>query len=149
MQVTKFSDYALRLLIHLAVTPEQRQSVRQIADNHDISFNHLSKVAQWLATEGYVKAVRGRGGGMTLGRSAEEISIGALLRKSESGSALVECMRDDGGACRLTPACGLAPFLSRAQEAFFAALDDTTLADVVAGHPGMRNLVAALSQPAV
>ena len=148
MQITKFSDYALRVLIHLAVAGDKRLSTREIAEQQGVSFTHLAKVSQWLASEGYVKAARGRGGGMTLARGAGEISIGTLLRKSEAGTALVECMREDGGCCVLTPACGLLPILSSAQEAFFAHLDEKSLEDVLDGQPAMRGLVASLDPAA-
>ena len=144
MQITKFSDYALRVLIHLAVSDAERLSTREIADQQNVSFTHLAKVAQWLASEGYVSASRGRGGGMVLARDPAEISVGQLLRRSEAGSALVECLREDGGCCALTPACGLLPILSGAQEAFFAYLDPKTLNDVLGAQPGMRRLVASL-----
>ena len=145
MQLTKFSDFALRILIHLAVAGETRCSTREIAEQQGLSFNHLAKITQWLAAEGYVDSTRGRGGGMTLARPPSEISIGELLRKSERGSPLVECLRPDGGSCALTPACGLLPMLSKAQEQFFQVLDSQTLEDVVAGHRGMARLVRSLS----
>lgn len=148
MQVTKFSDYALRVLIHLAFAGDERLSARDIAMRQGVSVTHLAKTAQWLASEGYVNAARGRGGGMTLARDPSEISIGLLLRRSEAGSPVVECMREDGGSCALTPACGLMPLLSEAQEAFFAHLDPMTLADVLKRNSGMRRLVASLQTPA-
>ena len=144
MQITKFSDFAMRILIHLAVEPEGRVSAREIAEQQGLSFNHLAKIAQWLAAEGYVTASRGRGGGMSLAMAASEISVGKLLRKSEAGSALVECMRCDGGSCVLTPACGLRPLLGEAQEAFFRVLDGKTLQDVLSRDGRMTPLVRSL-----
>ncbi len=144
MQITKFSDFALRILIHLAVEPDARISAREIAEQQGLSFNHLAKIAQWLAAEGYVTASRGRGGGMSLAQAPEDISVGKLLRKSEAGSALVECLRSDGGTCALTPACGLMPILGEAQEAFFRALDGKSLRDVLSRNPRMAHLVRAL-----
>ena len=146
MQITKFSDYALRILIHLAVSDRERLSARGIAEMQGISVTHLAKIAQWLASEGYVNAARGRGGGMMLARDPSGISIGDLLRKSESGSPLVECLREDGGCCALTPACGLLPVLAGAQEAFFAHLDRVTLAEVLTKKAGMRRLVESLHE---
>lgn len=146
MQLTKFSDFALRILIHLAVAGEDRLSARGIAEQQGESVNHMAKIAQWLAAEGYVAATRGRGGGMVLARPAEDISIGQVLRRSEAGSPLVECMHEDGGHCVLTPACGLLPYLGTAQEAFFAALDAVTLKDVIEQKSGMIALVRALNR---
>ena len=141
MQLTKFSDYALRVLIHLAVADGQRLSTRDIAAAQSASFNHLAKVTQWLANEGYVHATRGRQGGMVLARTPEEISIGTLMRKAEAGSAIVECLRADGGACALSPACGLTGILSEAQEAFFACLDTRSLADIINANQGIARIV--------
>ena len=143
MQLTKFSDYALRILMHLAAGDQQR-SAREIAAAQGLSFNHLAKISQWLASEGYVEATRGRGGGMRLAMAPEDISVGALLRKSEKGSPLVECLGDDGGCCALTPACGLLPILVEAQEAFFQALDRRTLSDVMTRKSGLAELVKGL-----
>lgn len=140
MQLTKFSDYALRILMHLAAGDRQR-SAREIAQAQGLSFNHLAKISQWLAVEGYVEATRGRGGGMRLVRAADDISVGALLRKSEAGSPLVECLGEDGGCCALKPACGLLPYLAEAQEAFFATLDKRSLADVMSRKSGLAKLV--------
>ncbi len=144
MQLTKFSDYALRILMHLAAGDQQR-SAREIAQAQGLSFNHIAKISQWLAAEGYVEATRGRGGGMRLAVAPKDISVGGLLRKSEAGSPLVECLSDDGGCCALTPACGLLPYLAEAQEAFFAALDDRSLADVMTRRSGLAKLVADIS----
>lgn len=144
MQLSKFSDYALRVLIHLAVAEGTRCSTRDIAELQGVSFHHLAKVSQWLVAEGYAKAVRGRGGGLTLGLPAAEIRIGTLLRRSDSEAGLVECMSPGGGGCVLTPACGLKPILAEAQDAFFATLDNYTLNDVVCRKPGLANLVRAL-----
>ncbi|OBY24422.1 RrF2 family transcriptional regulator [Leisingera sp. JC1] len=144
MQITKFSDYALRILIHLATHEDGLMTTREIAGMQQLPFNHLAKISQWLTHEGYVESVRGRNGGMRLAVSPEAISIGGLLRKSEHGTPLVECMKEDGGCCVMTPACGLLPILNEAQEAFFAALDSKTLQDVLVGNRGMRNLIRAL-----
>ena len=144
MQITKFSDYALRILIHLAIHEEGLMSTREIAGMQNLPFNHLAKISQWLTHEGYVESIRGRKGGMRLALPPEAISIGGLLRKSERGTPLVECMKEDGGCCVMTPACGLLPILNEAQEVFFAALDSRTLRDVLNGNRGMKNLIRAL-----
>ena len=147
MQLNKFSDFALRILIHLAILGDERCSTREIAEQQGLSFNHLAKITRWLAAEGYVETARGRNGGLVLAKDPSEIVIGALLRRSERGSPLVECLRADGGSCLLTPACGLLPILSDAQECFFQHLDQHTLADVIKGHSGMARLVRALQVP--
>ncbi|WP_260007585.1 Rrf2 family transcriptional regulator [Leisingera sp. M527] len=66
MQILKFSDYALRILIHLATHEEGLMSTREIAAMQKLPFNHLAKISQWLTHEAYVDSVRGRNGGMLL-----------------------------------------------------------------------------------
>lgn len=147
MQITKFSDFALRVLIHLATLGEGLRSTRELAEMHGVSFNHLAKVTQWLTNEGYLTSTRGRSGGLRLALAPEDISIGTLMRKSERGSALVECMRDGHeSGCVMTPACGLLPVLNEAQEAFFQVLDQRSLADILAKNRGMINLLKNLEK---
>ena len=130
MQLATFTDYALRVLMHLAVAPESKLTTRQIADIHDAKYNHLTKVIQWLVNEGYVTSTKGRSGGLQLQRKATEISVGLVVRDLESRHSLVECMRSDGGACRLEGTCELANVLIEAEEAFFRVLDGKTLSQL-------------------
>ena len=144
MQLSKFSDYALRVLVHLAGSPDQLLSTRAIAELHGIKFNHLSKVSIWLVQEGYAEAQRGRGGGLRLAKKPADISLGEVIRKLEAEKPLVECFSLDGSGCRLITACGLAGVLSNAQEAFFQALDTQTLASVIERNNKMPALLSAL-----
>ena len=138
MQLSVFSDYALRVLIYLAVSENKTASAQLVADRYGISFHHVAKVAQWLAREGYVVSTRGRGGGMILARPASEISIGEIVRKVESGTPVVECMQSSGGCCAIFGGCGLKNVLWSAREDFFRALDKKTLVDAV----GVKTSVA-------
>jgi len=145
MQLSKFTDYALRTLLHLAMADGRLLSTKDIAGVHDAKYNHLAKVTQWLATEGYIETIRGRSGGMRLANSAEDINIGKMVRKLENQSSLVECMQGDGGNCRLSSACGLSVALRKAQDAFFNVLDEFSLADLITAHPGMINLLLSIN----
>ena len=80
MQLDKFSDYALRILITLAVRAPGRVATSEIAKLFQISENHLSKIATQLTREEFVISERGRNGGLTLRHPAETISVGAVLR---------------------------------------------------------------------
>ncbi len=145
MQLSKFTDYALRTLMHLAVTEGHMLTTRQIADIHGAKYNHLAKVTQWLVREGYVASLRGRTGGLRLAKPTDAINIGRLVRNLESQSDLVECLRPDGGNCVLAPACGLTSALRDAQDAFFASLDRLTLADLTKRDPPMARLLSRLN----
>ena len=147
MQLSKFSDYALRVVVHLAASPDRLLSARQIAELHDAKYNHMAKITTWLVTEGYAESLRGRGGGLRLAQDPRDINLGDLVRKLEEDKPLVECLGPDGkGSCRLMPACGLSLALSDAQEAFFACLDQLNLASVIQLSPGMSNLLSGLNQ---
>lgn len=145
MQLSKFSDYALRIVMHLAASPDRLLSTRQLAEIHDAKFNHLSKVSGWLVAQGYAESLRGRGGGLRLAQSPSEISLGTLLRQLEDDKPLVECLNAEGGNCRLSPACGLTLALQDAQEAFYQSLDPITLDKVTKIMPGMLNLLSTLN----
>jgi len=145
MQLNRFTDYALRVMMHLAAANGRLMSTREIADLHDAKYNHLAKVTQWLANEGYIETIRGRSGGIALAKQPDQICIGTLVRKLESQTALVECMREDRGNCRLSVACGLAVVLKDAEESFFRTLDQVTLADVLKRQSGMFDLLISMN----
>jgi Rrf2 family nitric oxide-sensitive transcriptional repressor len=140
MQLDKFTDYALRVLVGLAVRGPERWPVSAIAQAYGLSEHHLAKVASQLAREGFVLSERGRGGGLTLARDAAEINIGAVVRALKADSPVAECFGADH-SCRIMPACGLRTPLQEAQEAFFAALDNYTLADVTKSQRSLAKLL--------
>lgn len=129
MRLTAFTDFGLRALMRLASDESRSFTTEEMARELQISRHHLSKVVRDLADAGFVTTQRGAGGGLSLARPAEEITLGAVVRRLEDGLALVECFRDDGGGCTLTPGCRLKGKLARAREAFIAELDQTSLAE--------------------
>lgn len=140
MRLTYFSDYAFRVLMYLAITPDRRCTIREISEAYGISRAHLMKVVNLLTREGLVTAQRGPSGGLTLARPANEIRLGDVIRKTEDDLGLVECFRPEN-TCRLTPSCVLAPALSRALQAFLAELDKQTIADLVHKPQVLRRLL--------
>ena len=133
MRLTTFSDYAIRVLIFLAAKEEENTTIQEIADSYGISKNHLMKVVQELHQKGYVHATRGKKGGLRLKLPPQEINIGTLIRDVEKDLMLVECFSSNN-SCVVTPVCGLKPIFAKALDAFFEALDDYTLADVLPGN---------------
>jgi Rrf2 family nitric oxide-sensitive transcriptional repressor len=129
MRLMTFTDFALRALMRLAGEPGRSFSTSEIAEEFGISRNHLAKVVRDLADGGFITTQRGVGGGFALARPPQAITLGAVVRALEGTSALVECFRQDGGSCVLTPRCRLKGRLAAAREAFLRELDKTTLAD--------------------
>lgn len=142
MQLDKFTDYALRVLMTLAVRAPERVSTSHIASTFGLSDNHLSKVATQLVSEGFAKSVRGRNGGLTLARPAHQICVGKVVRAMKRGHPVVECFGSNK-SCLILPACGLRDPLAQAQEAFYSTLDGYTLADVTQSSRALVSLLDA------
>ena len=126
MRLTRYTDYALRVLTYLGAQPDKVCSIGEIARAYGISQNHLMKVAHDLGKAGYIEGVRGRSGGIRLGRDPEKINVGEVVRHTEEGFDLVEC-----GGCAIAPACELTGMLAEALSAFMTVLDRYTLADLL------------------
>lgn len=133
MQITRFSDYSLRVLMYLAVQPERMSTIAEIAGQYAISKNHLMKVVQRLGSLGYVETSRGKHGGLRLAAHAENLSIGDLVRQTEQDSVLIECFGADN-RCAITPACRLKKVFAEAQDAFYQSLSRYRLSDLVHGE---------------
>lgn len=132
MQLTQFTDYSLRVLIHLArLPPPGMATVPEIADHHGISRNHLVKVVHNLAQHGLVLTTRGKGGGMQLARPPHTIGVGEVVRLTEPNMNLVECFDPKTNECRIVRGCFLKAALHEARRAFMAVLDGYTLADAI------------------
>ncbi len=142
MRLTQFTDYSLRVLIYLGLNHEGPLcTIRDVARHYNISENHLMKVVHGLSQLGYVDAVRGRGGGLKLARSPEQIMVGDVVRDIEKDTVLVECFDADNNACRITEACALRHALAEAQRAFFAVLDRYRLSDLLRPRPTLQRLL--------
>lgn len=131
MKLTAFSDYTLRVLMYLAIERNRLATIPEIAAAYEISENHLKKVVHQLARSGVVESARGKGGGIRLARPPGEIRLGQVVRISEGGGAVVECLDDRPASCRIAPACRLTAIVVRAFESLYATLDEYTLADLV------------------
>ena len=128
MQLTSFTDYGLRALIYLAALPEgQMTSITEVTETYGVSRNHMVKIINQLSRAGYVAATRGKNGGIRLGKPAQEIVIGQVVRDMEP-LQVVNCHSD---FCHITSACRLKKALSDAVQSFLKELDQYTLADLV------------------
>lgn len=141
MRLTTQTDYALRLLMHVAQHPDRLCTIAEVAARYGISEAHLMKVTHRLAQGGWLETLRGKGGGMRLARPAQQIRVGEVVRDMESDFAVVECF-GTGHPCVLDGQCQLAGAIGGALAAFHAHLDRFTLQDILP-QPG----AAAAARP--
>ncbi|MCE9680499.1 Rrf2 family transcriptional regulator [Shewanella sp. AS1] len=146
MQLTRYTDFGIRTLMYLAIQPERETLFRiaEITEVFDLSSNHVSKIVHHLGKEGYLKTIRGKAGGFRLGKPAEQINIGVLVRTLENSLAPIDCAKP---YCRFTPACKLKGVLSEAVDAYLAVLDRYTLADVINNQQELKALLPGLVIP--
>lgn len=140
MRLTRFTDNALRALGYLALTPDEHSTVGLVARRMGMSEDHLLKVVQRLSQLGLVRTIRGRNGGMRLARHAHEIVVGDVVRRTEDNMALVPCFEQGEVTCPIASACGLAPLIDEALEAFLSTLDRYTIADMIARRHDLLQL---------
>lgn len=141
VRLTVYTDFSLRLLMYLAVKSDGISTIGEVADAYRIPKNHLTKVAHQLGLAGYITTVRGKGGGVRLGRPADQILVGNVVRDTEPDMALVPCFEPVCASCPIVPACGLRGALHEARSAFLHVLDRYTLADLAGNATELRALL--------
>jgi len=138
MHLSAYSDYSFRVLVQAALRSPERVTVDEVAETFGISRHHLVKVVHDLGRSGHLKTQRGIGGGFTLGRPAETIRLGEIVRLGEETDTVIECTDKSEHQCRLFPVCRLKEALNEAAAAFFAVLDEYSLADLIKQPRTMR-----------
>jgi Rrf2 family nitric oxide-sensitive transcriptional repressor len=134
MKLTHHADYALRTLVYVGTHTDELVTTAQVAEAFGISRHHLHKVISELGRLGWLEVKRGVGGGMRLACDPAEVRLGQVVRQLDHGSApLVECFDGERNQCVIAPACAMKGALAKALDAFYAVLDEQTLADVLAG----------------
>ncbi len=148
MRLTAFTDYSLRVLMFLAAHTGRRSTVAEIATAYDISQHHLVKVAHFLAQQGWVDTVRGKGGGLRLARPPEALGLGQVVRQTEGDARPAECFQARGNRCRISGCCQLKGVLASAVDAFYAVLDRHTLADITRNPRLLARALGIVAPPA-
>lgn len=143
MRVTTFSDYAMRVLMYLGLHDDRQATIDEIAAAYGISAHHLSKVVHTLGRAGWLKTIRGKGGGLRLAMPPEEIRVGDVVHLCEGDSPYVECKVNDLKNCRIAPACRLSGILGGAFKLFYDELNRYTLADLVEDPQTLEDLLVA------
>lgn len=138
MQLTKYTDLSLRVMMHLALEPDQLGTIKDIAERYHVSRNHLVKVVHQLVNLGYLQSVQGRGGGITLAKPASKINVGKVVRQMENNLNVIDC---EAANCPLTPSCILKRALNEATKSFLQVLDTYTVDDLVKNRTQLLRLI--------
>lgn len=138
MRLTRQSSYAIRTLMYCAVNDPGLSRVADIAKAHSISELFLFKLIKPLVDAGLIETVRGRKGGIRLGRPAAEITLLDTVKLTEENFAMAECFEGGDVSCPLVDACDLNAALREALGAFFTVLESYTIADLVGKRRAMR-----------
>jgi Rrf2 family nitric oxide-sensitive transcriptional repressor len=147
MRLTDYTDYSLRTLMYLGMHRDKLVTIQDIADAYGISKSHLMKVVHQLGLSGLVETIRGRSGGLRLGKEPEQINIGEVVRGTEPDFMMVECFSRDVNECILSPSCELQDVLRRATNAYLEVLSGVTLADLLRNSPSLRKLARIQIHP--
>lgn len=130
MRLTAYSDYALRVLIYLTIQDERLATIREISEQYGISRNHLMKLVHDLGKHGYVDTVRGKNGGLRIGRDPAKLSVGEVVRAMEKDMSIVECFDPENYDCRIAETCALKGIMRKAVKSFLEVLDEYTIKDL-------------------
>jgi len=131
MTLSKFSDYAFRILILLGNNLDTTFTVDSISETLGLSNHHIKKIVYKLATEGYIDSSKGRNGGLRLGMKPCDINLGELLNITEDNLNIVECFSKDSNTCNISSSCRLKGIIGVALNSFMNIFHQYTLADVL------------------
>jgi len=134
MRLTTFTDYTLRALMYLGANRDRLVTIQEIANAHAVSKNHLTKVVHQLGLAGLVETIRGRHGGLRLKLEPSEITLGEVVRCTESDFHMAECFDQESAPCPLAASCRLRFALADATSAYLAVLDSQTLESLLAAQ---------------
>ncbi|MDQ2634444.1 MAG: iron-responsive transcriptional regulator RirA [Pseudomonadota bacterium] len=141
MRLTRQTNYAMRILMYCAANDGRLSRIPEIASAYTVSELFLFKILQPLVEHGFVQTVRGRNGGVRLGRPAEQITLFDVVRVTEESFSMAECFENDAADCPLVDSCSLNAALREALNAFFEVLMRHTIADLIAERQNMRGLL--------
>lgn len=141
MRLTRQTNYAIRILMYCAANEGQLSRIPEIAKAYTVSELFLFKILQPLVEHGLVETVRGRNGGVRLGRPATGITLFDVVRVTEENFAMAECFETDAAECPLVDSCALNSALREALNAFFEVLSRHTIDDLVKARPNVRSLL--------
>jgi Rrf2 family iron-responsive transcriptional regulator len=141
MRLTKQTNYAVRIMMYCAANGQNLSRIPEIAKAYNVSELFLFKILQPLHKAGLVETLRGRNGGVRLGRAADKITLFDVVRVTEDSFSMAECFDDGAADCPLVDSCGLNSALRKALNAFFEVLEQYTIDDLVKARPQIHFLL--------
>ncbi|MFZ0478672.1 MAG: Rrf2 family transcriptional regulator [Terriglobales bacterium] len=146
MQLTRATDYAVRIMIHLAILPEAtRLAAPELARGINAPESFVSKILQQLVQHGLVTSYRGAGGGFQLAIPPEEISLLHVVEMMEGPLQINLCLPGESSCCRKSW-CGAHPVWNRAQDALKQMLASASIAQLARDSAARISLAANLKQ---
>ena len=132
MRISTKGRYAVRVMLDLAVNNTGEYiKVKDIAARQEISEKYLEQIIPILVRDGMVRSVRGAKGGYHLVKSAEDYTVGTILRAVEGSIAPVSCLDDEVNQCARCKACVTLDLWEQVDQAISNVVDHVTLADLV------------------
>nr|WP_067288745.1 Rrf2 family transcriptional regulator [Marinobacterium profundum] len=129
MQLTKQTDYAVRVLIYLATAPRSKIcTVAQMASALDISSNNLAKIVNRFAAQGLITTVRGRHGGMKINADTLDCRMGDLVASFETDKELARCEQP---TCVLSKQCRWRQILAASLQHMIEYMNQYRLRDLL------------------
>ena len=138
MQLNKQTDLSLRVMMYLSLHPEEKVTIKEMAETYGVSKNHLVKVVNKLVNLRFIQSTQGRGGGLSLQIKPEDVTVGDIIRNVENSLDVIDCSSDN---CPLLPACRLKSALNKATEAFIEVLENYTIADLISNKSHILTLL--------
>ncbi len=132
MQLNKFTDYALRILLYIAQPRDMPYTIAEIAEDLHVPKNHLVKIVHFMGQHDWIITTRGKGGGIRLNPQALNSQLSEIVRILQGDHQIVEC---NTPPCVLRSKCGLKGILDQALEQFYISLNQYTLNDVLNTSP--------------
>ena len=131
MKVSTQGRYALRLMLDLALEEDKMVKLKDVAARQEISVKYLEQIISVLQKCGYVKSMRGPGGGYTLAKKPEEYTVGMILRQIEGSLAPVSCLEEEENSCSRSRSCVTLRLWQMLYDAINGVVDQVTLGDLV------------------
>ncbi|AUI66318.1 MULTISPECIES: Rrf2 family transcriptional regulator [Glaesserella] len=138
MQLSKFTDYAFRVLMYIVHHQDALHTIPQLAEQLHVSQNHLVKVVHFMAKQHWLITTRGKGGGIRVSSLVLSMPVGEVIRTLQGDPKLVDC---NTPVCILKADCHLKNLLDEALEQFYQTLNQYTISQCI----GAKHAISLIS----